>query len=38
MDDYVVGIDQHPIGRRQPFNSHVLPELLLNALGQFRSH
>ncbi len=33
VDDHVVGIDQHPVGNRQSFDSDIAAEFLLDSLG-----
>ena len=38
VDDDVIGVDQHPIGHRQPFDAHVAAKLLLDPLGELLGH
>ena len=38
VDDHVLGIDQHPVGDRQPFDADVAAEILLDPLGQLLGH
>jgi len=38
MDDHIVGIDQHPVGRREPFNPNVAIKSLLDLVRKLNSH
>ena len=38
MDDHVVRIDQHPVGRRKPFDSNVLAKSLLDLVAKLNGH
>src|SRR3954454_16097124 len=38
VDDHVVRIDQHPVGRRKAFDSNVLAKSLLDLVAKLNGH
>jgi len=38
MNDYIVGVDQHPVGSREPFDPYVPPKLLFDPVGKLNCH
>ena len=38
VDDYVVGVDQYPVGRRKPFDPDVPSKSLLDLVGKLNRH